>query len=169
MKLGKRVICSTLIALIAGALFPAVTSTAAPSRDRCWHYKARETSFAKKANAARSSRGIRKLKIDKQLSRVARKHTWAMARRRNLYHTPSNKLSRRVKHWRMLGENVGVGGDVRSLHVAFMNSPAHKANLLLGSFRYIGVGTKRKNGKLWVTVIFESADNPGTRLSMPRC
>jgi uncharacterized protein YkwD len=107
--------------------------------------------------------------MDPQLSRAARYHTWRMLRQDLLHHTPSDILRRRVTRWVVLGENVGVGGDVDVLHQAFMNSPAHKANIVLPGFAYVGVGTVRRDGRMWVTVIFEAATNPGTRLSMPRC
>jgi len=64
---------------------------------------------------------------------------------------------------------LGVGGSVESLHEAFMNSPAHKANIVYTPFKHVGIGTNWDDGRLWVTVIFEATTNPGTRLSMPSC
>jgi uncharacterized protein YkwD len=127
----------------------------------CFRYRTAERRFATKVNRERASN----LSLDPELSRVARKHTRAMVRRKLLYHTPSNRLAGRVTHWMLLGENVGVGGSVGSLHRAFMHSPPHRANVLRSSFRHLGVGTKRK-GRLWVTVLFEAAKDPGTTLSM---
>jgi uncharacterized protein YkwD len=92
-----------------------------------------------------------------------------MARGSRLYHTPGWRLARRVTRWRVLGENVGVGNTVLPLQQAFLASPSHRANVLSKTFVHLGVGTKRKNGRLWVTVVFESRRNPGTRLRMPRC
>ena len=133
----------------------------------CWDYHRSERRMAKKINAARRATGDNRLRLDPQLSRVARKHTSEMVQRRSLYHTPSDVLGRRVTRWRRLGENVGAAGGVKRLHRLFMNSPAHRANILLNSFRFVGVGTKHKGGNLWVTVVFEARRNPGTRLSMP--
>ncbi len=87
-----------------------------------------------------------------------------MVRKNTLYHTPSKKLAWRVTNWTILGENVGVGNTVLSLHQAFMNSPAHLQNILYGSYRHVGVGTVTKNGRLWVTVVFEARRDPGSRL-----
>ena len=97
---------------------------------------------------------------------MARKHTYAMDSQNRLYHTASHKLKRRVTRWIVLGENVGVGGTVSSLHKAFMNSPAHKDNILYRPYRHVGVGVRRARGRMWVTVIFESRRDPGTRLDM---
>src|SRR4051795_13293901 len=32
--------------------------------------------------------------------------------------------------WRVLGENVGRGSSIEQVHTAFMNSPAHRDNIL---------------------------------------
>lgn len=123
----------------------------------------------KKVNVARINAGFGKLRLDPQLSKAARVHTKEMARRATLYHTPSTTLRSRVTNWIVLGENVGVGDGVSSLHQAFMNSPAHRDNVLHGGYRHVGIGTKRVDGRLWVTVLFEGVSDPGTTLWMRRC
>jgi uncharacterized protein YkwD len=124
----------------------------------------------KRMNKARRRSGHRKMQLDPELSKVARVHTRAMVRRNLLHHTPATKLRRRVIGWATLGENVGVGNTVRSLHGAFMNSPAHRRNILYSGFRHGGVGVVDKGGgRLWVTVVFEASRDPRTRLRMPRC
>ncbi len=152
------------MAMLLAIAFPSVPAQAGS----CWNYKPAERRMAQKINGARDATGHNRLRLDPQLSRVARKHTNGMVKSRTLYHTPSAALARRVTRWRSLGENVGVAGGVKRLHRMFMNSPAHRANNLAG-FRFVGIGTKRKSGRVWVTVVFESRRNPGTRLSMPSC
>jgi uncharacterized protein YkwD len=92
-----------------------------------------------------------------------------MVERALLHHTSTSTLGRRVTRWTMLGENVGVGNTVDTLHTAFMNSPAHRDNIMFNSFRFVGVGAVEAKDRLWVTVIFENQVDPGTRLKMPRC
>jgi uncharacterized protein YkwD len=92
-----------------------------------------------------------------------------MARNNKLFHTSAEILKRRVVNWVVLGENVGVGATVESLTEAFMASPGHRANILYSTFRHVGVGVKETDGRMWVTVIFQAAENPDTRLSMPSC
>lgn len=137
--------------------------------NQCWNFKPSERGFARKMNGARALEGLNKLGLDPELSRAARKHTQEMWTQDELYHTPSDKLRYRVTNWTTIGENVGVGGIVSSLHEAFMNSPAHRDNILYTTFRNVGVGVAKKNGRMWVTVIFEAVDNPATPLSMPHC
>jgi uncharacterized protein YkwD len=156
---------SSIIAagLVLAVLVPPTTASGAS----CWSYSRDERGFARKINKARSGRDRTKLRLDPELSKVASKQTQTMVRKNLLHHTPN--LGKRVTNWNSLGENVGVGGTVASLHKAFMASPAHKANILGRKFRYVGVATKQINGFLWVTVVFESKRNPGTTLSMPKC
>jgi uncharacterized protein YkwD len=158
-----------ILTLNANGPDPESQPSAGARNSRCWRAKPAERLFARKMNQVRRRGHRRTLRFDPELSRVAREHTREMVRRRTLYHTSSNQLRRRVVRWILLGENVGVGGTVSSLHQAFMHSPAHRANIMRSSFRHSGVGVSEVGGRMWVTVIFQAATNPGTRLRMPRC
>ena len=137
--------------------------------NKCWNYKDKERGFARKMNGARVKRDQGRLSLDPELSRAARIHTREMIDRDLLYHTTVTNLRNRVSGaWTMLGENVGVGGTVSSLHQAFMESPAHRHNILYPTFRHVGVGVVQRE-RLWVTVLFSSGADPGTTLRMPRC
>ena len=136
---------------------------------RCWDARATERKFNRKMNKARRRGHMRKLSLDPELSKVARRHTKEMVRRNLLHHTPHSVLGRRVTRWSYLGENVGFGGSVDSLHRAFMNSAPHRHNIMRSSYRHSGIGVMRRHGRMWVTVIFEQRRDPGTRLRMPRC
>jgi hypothetical protein len=72
-----------------------------------------------------------------------------------IYHSSSAELQAAAgSGWDKLGENVGRGGSVSSLHQAFLDSPGHKANIL-GDYNYVGIGTDTSdNGVLYVTVVF---------------
>jgi uncharacterized protein YkwD len=155
-----------LVALSPSAAFEAVAAT---GDNKCYRFRAAEKSFRRKINLSRTAAGKVKLKLDPELGKVARVHTRKMARQGTIFHQSSSQLGSRVTRWSSLGENVGVGNTVTSLHKAFMNSPGHKANILYSGFRNVGVGTVKKNGRLYVTVVFESRLNPGTSLSMPKC
>jgi uncharacterized protein YkwD len=170
------IVAALVVGLVVGALvtnvhedFSDPVPTIGGRNSRCWNTKRPEKVFAKKMNKARRRSGRRKMNLDPELSRVARYHTREMVRRNTLYHTSSAQLRRRVVGWATLGENVGVGNTVKSLHRAFMNSTAHRHNILYSTFKHSGVGVRKRNGRMWVTVIFEANKNPGTRLRMPRC
>jgi hypothetical protein len=144
-------------------------SSRSGSGSRCWSYKPSERSFARHMNGARVRLDRSKMRLDPQLSKVARVHTRDMVKQNSLYHTASDQLKRRVKRWVVLGENVGVGAEVDTLHTAFMESPAHRANIVFSRFRYVGVGVRKDDSRMWVTVIFEARLNPSTPLPMPSC
>jgi len=148
---------------------PAIWQAASRTDSTCWRSKDAELGFLRATNADRERLGRSKLRLDPEISKVARKHTKEMTDENLLHHTTEDALRRRVTFWSSLGENVGVGGTVDSLQVAFMNSPAHRDNIVHGSFRHVGIGTKSAFGRLWVTVIFQERDNPGTTLRMPKC
>jgi uncharacterized protein YkwD len=164
-----------LTAMTVGALLVSLTpansihAVAAAGDNPCYRFRSAEKAFVRKINSARSAVGKSSLKLDPELGKVARVHAKAMARQGQIFHQSHSQLGSRVTRWSSLGENVGVGSTVTSLHSAFMNSPGHKANVLFTSFRNVGVGTVSKDGRLWVVVVFESQLNPGTRLSMPNC
>lgn len=146
-------------------LWPTATGTDNP----CYKYTRAERGFHSKMNQSRKAAGLGTMKLDPEVSKVAKRHTRDMVRSNTLVHSSNTELTRRVTNWITLGENVGVGSAVDSLHSAFMNSPAHKANILHSAFNNVGVGSVKKDGRMWVTVIFEARSNPGTRLKMPSC
>lgn len=154
------------LALLAMAL---PMATGAEARSGCWSSRTKERSFAAKINKARSARGLGSVKLDPELSRVARLHTNEMVKANRLQHTSAATLGRRVTNWITLGENVGLGQTVTTLHSAFMNSPTHRENVLFKAYNHVGVGTKQVGDRLWVTVIFEAQTDPGTTLDMPSC
>jgi uncharacterized protein YkwD len=162
MKLARLAVVSITSAMAITALAPATAGG-----NSCWVFRDADRAMTKKVNKARTSRGYVRLKLDPEMSKVARSHSRTMAKKSSLYHTKN--LGSKVTNWKQLGENVGYGSTVKQLHKMFMGSSGHRANILKSSYRHIGVGTVRKNGTLWVTVIFESKKNPGTSLNMPNC
>lgn len=135
-----------LMAFTAVAPSPANASTLTP---RARMYRA--------TNNSRVNNDVRKAYIHYEISKLARRHSIAMANRGSIFHT-SNPASFYLKgiKWSTWGENVGVtGGTISGLQTAFMNSPGHRSNILYRGFHRVAVGTYRDaNGMLWVTVFF---------------
>ena len=168
MKLLSRTLKVAIISSVFVATVP-LGHVSAEAGKRCLEYKSEEKGFFRKINDARAKGGRTRLQLDRQLTKVARKHTREMTAENLLHHTTETNMRRRVTNWVLLGENVGVGSTVDSLHVAFMNSPSHRDNVMHTSFRHVGVGTRHEHGRLWVTVVFEAQSDPGTTLPMPNC
>jgi uncharacterized protein YkwD len=173
MRNTKRVLAGVLAATLLSALAPTTVATASGARgtnhSRCWESKDSEREFARRINRSRDRAGKGRLKLDPELSKAARSHTFGMARKDLLYHTPGDRLTSKVTNWSTLGENVGVGNYVLELHKAFMASPGHRDNILYSGFTHVGVGVVVRRDRMWVTVIFEGRTDPGTTLKMPRC
>ena len=157
MSRSKRYLTAMLASALLAVVVPTGTASAA-----CYSPNTSERAFARLINTARTSAGD--LRLDPELSKVAKVHTRDMVRTNSLHHSTSTELRNRITNWSSLGENVGVGSSVTSLHDAFMNSPAHKENIMLSSFRNVGVGVIKADGRMWVTVIFEARDDPGSPL-----
>ena len=158
------------------ALLCAVFITASPfntvvaeAESNCFRSKPEELGFFRRINGARLGSSRVQLKLDPHLTKIARKHSREMTGANVLHHTDTSAFRNRVTNWELLGENVGVGSTVDSLHHAFMQSPSHRENVLYSTFRHVGVGTRERHGRLWVTVVFEAESNPGTTLRMPNC
>jgi len=57
--------------------------------------------------------------------------------------------------WYMLGENVGSGPSVEAIEASFMQSPAHRANILNPEFNWAGTGVSVSgNGTVFVVQVF---------------
>lgn len=140
------ILATFLTAFTALAPSPAHAATLTP---RARMYQA--------TNTSRVNFGVRKVDIHYTMSKLARKHSIAMANKGYIFHTanPSSFYLKGVR-WSTWGENVGVtGGSVKDLQTAFMQSPGHRANILNSRFRRVAVGTYRDDaGLLWVTILF---------------
>lgn len=114
-----------------------------------------EQEFLSAINSERSSRGLGTLRMDGGLQSHARNHTQDMIASGSIYHSSNSELQAAAgSGWTRLGENVGRGGSVSSLHQAFMDSSSHRGNIL-GDYNYVGIGADRSSdGVLYVTVVF---------------
>jgi uncharacterized protein YkwD len=106
-------------------------------------------------NESRGRFDLPKLRLNRELSVIARRHSMAMARNGELFHTADVDDYLHGVDWHTWGENVGyTPQDVASIETAFMNSPPHRANILDRGFRQVAIGSVRVDGTLWITVFF---------------
>jgi uncharacterized protein YkwD len=95
------------------------------------------------------------LRLNRELSMIARRHSMAMARSGELFHTADADVYLHAVGWHTWGENVGyTPRDVASVQRAFMDSPPHRANILNRAFDEVAIGSVRVDGTLWVTLFF---------------
>ncbi|MGA9596678.1 MAG: CAP domain-containing protein [Acidimicrobiia bacterium] len=103
-------------------------------------------------NQARAAAGLNPVAMNANLSDNALAWTQHMEGQQQLSHNPN--LSAVTGNWDKLGENVGVGTSIASLHEAFMQSPGHRGNIL-GDYDSVGIAVVAETqSKLWITVVF---------------
>ena len=103
-------------------------------------------------NAERRAAGLAPLEMHSDLIDDALAWTQHMQNQGSLSHNPN--LAAVSANWEKLGENVGLGTSVTSLHEAFMASSGHRGNIL-GDFDSVGIAVIEETpSKLWITVVF---------------
>jgi len=116
-------------------------------------------------NADRAADGRPPLAPDRRLDAVADAHARDMAAHRFFSHTspstgaPADRAAAAGVTFRLLAENIALNQSVRAAHEALMRSPGHRANLLNGSLRRVGIGLVRGVDGVYVTQLF--ATYPG--------
>lgn len=124
-------------------------------------------------NATRQGQGMRALTWDDTLAEVARAHSAEMRDKNYFAHqSPSAKLRDPLDRYaaglgatpRLVAENIyRAWGSASSLnskaistgHTALMNSPGHRANILLDGATRIGIGiVANSKGDIWITQMF---------------
>lgn len=143
----RRVVIVALAA--AGALIAATGASAAVDD---------EQTFVDLINADRRAAGVGPLTVVPELVEGARDHAAEMRAAGTIYH--SDDYGSHVDGWYKMGENVGSGGSVESLHGAFMDSPGHRANILDPAYDGVGVGVVWDGGVPYVVEIFMDSITP---------
>jgi len=160
-----RVLVSLALAAILVLCFVS-TSFAAPA--------ARPSNSAEQmlydaVNNERSRLGLRQLQWDTALANAARLHTTLLADHDSLSHRFDGEadLQTRLRmagaSFRMVSENVAQAPDVSTLHIAWMNSAPHRANILDPQVDSIGIAIERRGDEFYATQDFAAAVSPMTR------
>jgi uncharacterized protein YkwD len=123
-----------------------------------------ESSLLTAMNEARRAQGLRPLHADGRLERAARGHSADMLRTDTFFHGAFSARIRGVGvRAPRVGENLawGVGAlsRARAIVNTWLASPGHRANLLHGGYRIVGVGALRgtfggHRGTLMITTDF---------------
>jgi hypothetical protein len=141
----KKLLLGMLAAFVATGIVPMASAQADTLSE--------ESSFVAQINGLRASKGLPALGVDAGITAKARGWAQTMADQNRIWHST---LSDGVTaDWQKLGENVGMGHTVAGLHVAFVNSPLHYANLVDPTFRSVGIGVVHSaSGTLFVAQVF---------------
>lgn len=141
--------------LVPLMLVAACFAQSAPTYDS----QAEQTIF-QLVNHERHSRGLSTLVFDERLQRAARKHSLLMADRGEVEHQLAGeprlaiRLGEVALRYDASGENVARTSDAERAHVALMNSPGHRANILDPTFNSVGIGVVDTPDGIYVTQDF---------------
>lgn len=111
-----------------------------------------EQRFVELINSERRSAGAGPLEVHPDLVEGARRHAERMAAEGRIFH--NQNLGDVTDGWKLLGENVGRGGNIETLHQAFMDSPGHRDNLLNPVYDLVGIGVVWSEGIPYVVEVF---------------
>jgi hypothetical protein len=92
-------------------------------------------------NSERAAAGVPALQWRDDVAGMAVAQSAAMAAQGTIWHGPFvSEGNLKALDASLLAENVGMGGDVASIHAAFMNSPHHRENILDPGLNQVGTG-----------------------------
>jgi uncharacterized protein YkwD len=160
-----RILVSLALATILVLCFVS-TSNAAPA--------ARPSNSAEQmlydaVNRERAGLGLRQLQWDNALANAARLHTTLLATHDSLSHRFDGEadLQTRLRmagaRFSLVAENVAEAPDVSTLHIAWMNSAPHRANILDPQVDSIGIAIERRGEQYYATQDFAAVVSPMTR------
>ena len=118
-----------------------------------------ERSVVKRLNAIRAQSGVRRLRTSRALSRAAHSKSGAVAATGDFSHGDvRGRLSRFVRA-KSIGETLAFvpfaeSGDADAVVGAWMASPSHRATLLSGRFKRIGIARRSGNVAGVAAVVF---------------
>ena len=147
MKILGKILVGIVAAVVSLSLMAGAASADAASS---------EGDFVARLNDLRSAQGLGTLSVDPALTDMARAWSSRMAAADAISHNP-NLASEAPPSWMKLGENVGVGPTVGSLHDAFVASPHHYTNMIDPAFTKVGIGVVEVGDTMYVTVDFMTA------------
>ena len=149
MRSAATLLLAAGLMLAAQSVLPAVAA-AKPRLD------ARERAIVRAINRQRADHDVPKVRATRPLSRAADYHSWEMLDADYFAHEsrdggPFDERVRRFADHRALGETLAMvgrcgNGSPRRIVRMWMNSPGHRAILLDGTYRRVGVG--KRTGKL---------------------
>ena len=142
---------------------PATGTTSKPATSTTnGDYSAFQKKVVELVNAERAKAGLKALKMNTELSKVATLKSQDMAKNNYFDHnsptygSPFDMMKKYGISYKTAGENIAMGQTTpEQVMNGWMNSPGHRANILKASFTEIGVGiAKNSSGRLYWTQQF---------------
>jgi uncharacterized protein YkwD len=116
-------------------------------------------------NAERNARGLAPLTWDDDLANMAADWSTHMAATGDFSHRDLSSASSLpgISKFSALGENIawveGYPDEAYQLHIGWMRSDGHRANMLQPGFDSVGIGVVCSDGRAWATTNFGRLDD----------
>ena len=129
--------------LLATVLVSAVAASAAHAGSA--RVDRGERAVVRAINAARADYGLARVRSHRRLARVADAHTRYMLAADVFSHGAFSQRVRRYVRFRSIGETLAWSSRCSARHVVrmWLNSPGHRAVLLSGTYRRVGIGRRK--------------------------
>jgi uncharacterized protein YkwD len=114
-------------------------------------------------NRERTAQGLASLQWDEALASAARDHALRMAQRNVLSHQLPGEQAIQVRatsagaRFSLVAENIAVAATPTQIHVAWMQSPHHRENILDPELNVVGIAVVKGNDGLYAVEDFSQA------------
>jgi uncharacterized protein YkwD/putative cell wall-binding protein len=115
-------------------------------------------------NAARQQAGLAPLTLNSAVTAVAQNWSEQQFAAGSMAHNPSY-AQQIPAGWSSAGENAAYGYTVEQVTPAWLNSPAHRANILNPAFTDIGIGYVDRDGRRYFTQNFAGYPRTSDRIA----
>ena len=111
-------------------------------------------------NQARLQQGLSALSIDAGLAQAAQRHADLMVESGMLEHQLPGEpgLAERCNaaggHFSSIAENIAEGGSLKDIHASWMQSQAHRDNIVTPGFTAVGIGVARRGRAIYAVADF---------------
>jgi uncharacterized protein YkwD len=136
---------------------------ALPAVTRAQYLRDAERFFFESVNKERIAQRLQPLKWDAALAKAARRHATLMAEQKQLEHrlpgepALDERAAQTGARFSKIGENIAIGPLASTIHIGWMHSPGHRANILDVHFTALGVGVVDDDGELYAVEDFSLA------------
>jgi uncharacterized protein YkwD len=113
-------------------------------------------------NQARAQAGVASLRWDPTLAAAAMQHCRMMAEQGAISHRYggepdlSSRAAQAGAHFRLIGENVALAPSPDAVHLAWMQSPDHRQNLLSPEVDHVGIAVESARGVLYAVADYSA-------------
>jgi hypothetical protein len=149
MRLVRIAVAVHVLALMGAAQVPPVASSPSP-----------EQQLFQLLNMERENAGVGKLQWDPNVAQAALEHARKLADNAALSHRfPGEaQLDQRVgatgARFNAVAENVALADTTEEAHLALMNSPGHRANILNPEYNAVGIAVVQRGRILYIAQDF---------------